>query len=257
MRIDAATYLGAWPFRANVEGTPAHLLAMMKEISVEQALVSSLPALFHLDPTPANDALLRQVRGRRGLWAVPVINPRLADATAQVACLGGSEQVRGVRLAPSLQGYPPEQARAVVETAAAYGLTTVIQLRMQDERSHPVAFQVPPLPLAEVAALAARVPEARVVVAAARMGEIENRETAARLRDLPNLWVDISHLDGLGCIRRASAAVGTHRLLFATSWPFFYAHSALLKTRDAELPPQDLAAIMGGNAVKAFALPAA
>jgi predicted TIM-barrel fold metal-dependent hydrolase len=257
MNIDAAAYLGAWPFRANVEGTPARLLAMMKDTGVEQALVSPLPALFHLDPTPANEALLRQVRGRRGLWAVPVINPRLADAAAQVASLAGSEQVRGVRLAPKLQGYPPEQARAVVEMAAAHGLTAVIQLRMQDERSHPVAFQVPPVPLAEAAALAARVPEARLVVAAARTGEIENREMAARLRDLPNLWVDISHLDGLGCIRRAGAAVGAHRLLFATSWPFFYARSALLKTNDAELPPQDLAAIMGGNAVRAFALPAA
>lgn len=254
MRVDAAAYLGAWPFRGNLEGTTAGLLATMKEIGVEHALVSPLPALFHLDPTPANDKLLRQVGGRRNLWAVPVVNPRGADATAQVARLAQLGKVRGVRLAPSLQGYPPAQARPVVEAAAGHGLAVVVQLRMQDERSHPVAFQVP---LAEAAALAASVPKARVVVAAARMGEIENREMAARLRQLRNLWVDISHLDGLGCIARARAAVGARKLLFATSWPFFYARSALLKTEEANLPRPHLAAVMGGNAAKAFALSAA
>ena len=253
MRLDAATYLGAWPFR-DLEGTRVGLLAAMKEVQADQALVSPLTAFFHLDPEPANTRLLKLLKGHANLWAAPVLNPRMSDATRYLAQLARIPQVRAVRLATGFQGYPAAQAEEVVRAAAQVGLAAILQLRMQDERSHAPAFRIPPVPMREALDLAARVPDARLVIAAARLGEVERGELAERVRGLPNVWLDLSHVDGVGTLRRAQAAVGLERLLFATSWPWFYAQSNALKLFEADLTDHELALVEGGNAVRAFAL---
>jgi len=252
MRVDAAAYLGPWPFR-NIEGTTRGLSAMMAELGLDAALVSPMPAFFHADPADANERMLRQVKGRQGLWAAPIVNLRLANATRYIEELARNPQVRAVRLAPGFHTYPVPQEREALAVLAQRDLAAIIQLRMQDERSHPATTFIPPAPVDEVIDLAESVPAARVVIAAARSGEIDG-ERGARIRELPNLWVDISHIDGMSCLGRAREAVGASRLLLATSWPFFYARSALLKTQEEGLQAEDAAMIVGGNAEKVFAL---
>jgi predicted TIM-barrel fold metal-dependent hydrolase len=252
MKIDAAAYLGPWPFR-NIEGTRRGLTTMMQELGLDGALVSPMPAFFHTDPADANEQMLRQIRGRQRLWAAPIVNLRLADGPRYIEGLARNAQVRAVRLAPGFHSYPVSQAREALEALAQHNLAAIVQLRMQDERSHPATTFIPPVPVDEVIALAESVPAARVVIAAARSGEIEG-ERGARIRALPNLWVDISHVDGLSCLGRAREAVGGKRLLMATSWPFFYARSALLKMQEEGLPAEDVEMILGGNAEEVFAL---
>jgi predicted TIM-barrel fold metal-dependent hydrolase len=252
MRIDAAAYLGPWPFRS-IEGTMRGLSAMMAELGLDGALVSPMPAFFHTDPADANEHMLRQIKGRQRLWAAPIVNLCLADATGSIEELARNPQVRAVRLAPSFHTYPVPQAREALGVLAQYDLAAIVQIRMQDERSHPATTFIPPAAIDEVIGLAESVPAARVVIAAARSGEIEGGR-GARIRALPNLWIDISHIDGMSCLCRAREAVGANRLLLATSWPFFYARSAMLKTEEKGLPAEDVAMIRGGNAAEAFAL---
>ena len=251
MTIDVATYLGDWPLRP-ITGTRSRLRAMLSEAELETALVSPFAGFFYTDPAPANDALLRQIEGQPDLYAAPIINAQLADAARQVARMAAHPRARAVRVAPGFHGYPVAQAELVVAAAAAHRLATIVQLRMQDERSHSVTSRVPPAPLAEVIALAAAQPRARLVAAAARLSEIAAQAEA--LRAHANLWLDISHLDGLACVRRACEAVGAGKLLFASSWPFFYAPSARLKVAEADLPARDLARLLGGNAAKVLRL---
>ncbi len=253
MRVDAAAYLGPWPFR-NIEGTVRGLAATMKELALDQALVSPMPALFYTDTEPANDELLRRLKGRPNLWAAPVVNLRMADAKRHIEQLARHPQVRAVRFAPGFHGYPVSQINTVFDSLAGHNLAAVIQLRMQDERSHPPTTFVPPAPIEEVISLAESAPAARIAAAAARQGEVENSSHAERIRALPNLWLDTTHLDGVGCIRRACEAVGAEKLLFGTLWPFFYARSALLKAEEAQLPPAEMNLLMGGNAAKVFGL---
>ncbi len=251
MRIDAATYLGDWPLRP-LSATVRELLAMLSASPVDGALVSPFSGLFYSDPTPANVDLLRQVEGRPNLWAAPIINALMADAARQVALLAEHPQVRAVRLAPGFHGYSLAQADGIAHVAAEHGLAVIVQLRLQDERSHPVTSRVPPVPPEEVIALATRHPKARVVVAAAKLAEFNAHKDALRAR--PNLWLDISHLDGLECLRRTCRALGAKKLLFASSWPFFYAKSAELKVVEAELSAEDAARPMGENAEEVFGL---
>jgi len=252
MRIDTAASLGPWPFR-NVAGTVRGLAAMMRELGLDGAVVSSLPALFHLDPAEANEQLLAALKGRRHLWAAPVVNLRLADAAAYIEELAQHPQVRAVRLAPGFHSYPVSRVSEVCEALAEHDLTAIIQLRVQDERSHPATTFIPPVPIAEAVAVAESAPQTRLVIAAARSWEL-GTDLAARIRPLPNLWLDISHLDGLSCLTRAREAVGADKPLLATSWPFFYARGALLKTQEEGLSPEDVLAIAGGNAERALGL---
>lgn len=170
MRVDAAAYLGPWPFR-NIEGTVRGLAATMKELALDHTLVSPMPALFYTDTEPANDELLRRLKGRANLWAVPVVNLRMADAKRYIEQLARHPQVRAVRFAPGFHGYPVSQIKTAFDTLTDHNLAAVIQLRMQDERSHPPTTFVPPVPIEEVISLAESAPAARIAAAAARQGE--------------------------------------------------------------------------------------
>jgi predicted TIM-barrel fold metal-dependent hydrolase len=252
MAVDAAAYLGAWPFRP-IKGTVAGLRKMMRTERVQQALVSPLEGLFYADPRPANDRLLRRLAGRRSLWAAPVVNVRVADWREDLARLARRQQVRAVRVAPGFHGYRADGARAALEAAAEHDLAAVIQVRMQDERhQHLSAQRVEDAPLADIVALAAAAPEARVVASGARLAEA--LEQAEHIRQLANVWLDVSHFDGSDCLRKAAEAIGVRHLLFATNWPFFYARSSVLKVNEAELPRRDAAAVMERNAKTAFEL---
>jgi hypothetical protein len=251
MMIDTAAYLGPWPYRP-IQGTMAGLGAMLRANGIQRALVSPLEGFFYTDPEPANERLLRRLSGKRRLFAAPVLNLRMAHWEDQMEALAGRAQVKAVRLAPGFHGYRAADAQEAAEAAAELGLALIVQLRVQDERSHPPMMKVQPVALDDVLALAAATPGARIIAAAARLGEIS--EQWAHIRQLKNLWLDISHLDGLDCIKRARDAAGARRLVFSTCWPFFYARSAVLKLEEAEIPPRQLDAIREANARAALAL---
>ena len=246
---DAAAYVGDWPFR-DIGGTVRELAKMMTTNGVTHALVSPLQGFFYSDPAPANERLLRELRGRDNLFAAPILNPYLANCPDLIADLAANPQVRAIRLAPGFHGYECSFARPLVEVAAAHRLPVIVQTKFQDRRHHPSVANLPEVPLADALDLAASVPKTRFVLAAAHFVEL-TRE-AERIKGLRNVWLDMSHLDGLECIRRAAKAVGARRLLLSTCWPFFYAKAALLKVAEAQLPARENAAVLGGNAGRVF-----
>ena len=251
MTIDAAAYLGRWPFR-DVAGTPAGLSRVMRGNDVAQAVVSPLDALFYQDPEGPNQRLMRAITGKPALVAAPIVNLRMADWRQRIERMAEQPQVRAVRLAPTFHGYAIAEARDLALSAAQCDLAVAVQLRMLDERFHPPFLELSPTPLPEVVALAGETPEVRWVVSAVRLTEIQ--QSAEQIEPLSNLWLDISHIDGLDCIQRACAALGADRLLFSTCWPFFYARSAFLKLEEAQLLREQLGRVMAENAAQAFGL---
>ena len=251
MTIDAAAYLGPWPFRP-IEGKAAGLSRMMRETGVSAAVVSPLDGLFHQDPEAPNDRLLGRMRRSNNWFAAPIVNLRMANWKQRIARYAAQPQVKAVRLAPTFHGYQLGEARQLAQWASECGLAVAVQLRMLDERFHPVFLELPPTPLADVVSIAGGTPAVRWVVSAARLHE--TLTLAEQIGQLANLWLDTSHIDGLDCMRRACDAVGAERLLFSTCWPFFYARSAFLKVEEAELSEQQTARIVIENATKAFAL---
>jgi len=252
MIVDAAAYLGAWPFR-DVSGSVSGLLRMMREHDVTHAVVSPLDGLYYQDPDAPNQRLMRALGGKPDLFAAPIVNARMSNWRARVEQMARNPQVKAIRLAPTFHGYPIADAREAAEWAAARGLAVAVQVRMLDERFHPPFLDLPPAPLPEVVELAAKTSRVRWIASAVRLMEIQ--QSAEQIRTLGNLWLDISHVDGLDCVQRACAALGPERLLCSTCWPFFYAQSAFLKMGEAGLPARQRNRVMGGNALGAFRLP--
>src|SRR5574340_192373 len=104
MRLDAAAYLGEWPF-CELRGTVAALRRSMARTQVTHALLSPLQGFFYTDPAPANARLLRALAGHENLYGAPILNPKMADWERQLAEVAGRPQVRAVRLAPGFHGY--------------------------------------------------------------------------------------------------------------------------------------------------------
>jgi len=258
-RIDASAFLGRWPFRP-IEGTVAGLTRMMRANDISHTLVSPFEGLFYADPEPANEELLRQIARRRNpsrrpagkLWAAPILNLRIADWREQVKALARNPQVRAVLVAPTFHGYEVSACGEAARVAASHGLALMVQVRLEDERHHSPILDLPAASVKEIVSVAASVPKARIVISAARLVEV--LQVAPRASRLGNLWFGISHFDGLECIQRACQAVGAKRLLFSTSWPFFYAKSGVLKVEEAEVAVPWRGAVFGDNARRAFAL---
>ncbi len=243
-RVDICTFLGRWPFRP-LRGTAAGLARVMRRNGIDRALASPFEGLFYADPEPANEELLRALRGRRRLWAAPIINPAAPDWREQMSRLARNRQVRAFRVAPTFHGYETGLCAEAAREAARLGRALMVQVRLEDERHHSPILDLPAAPVGEITALAAAAPGARIVVSAARLDEV--LEAAPQVKGRRNLWFDLSHLDGLDCIRDARRAVGARRLAFSTAWPFFYARSSVLKVEEAQLGPREAEALWGGG----------
>ena len=108
--------------------------------------------------------------------------------------------------------------------------------------------QVPDVDLGEVLDLARICPQATLIVAAAKWGEAQRVLQAAR--DLPCLYLEISHLEYVDGLHRIVEQYGSDRLLLGTHAPLFTPAAARLKVETARLTPVDREAILQGNALR-------
>jgi len=250
-RVDVSAFLGRWPFRP-IEGTVANLARMMRANDIAHALLSAFEGLFYADPEPANEELLSKIAGRKGMWAAPIINLRVADWGEQMAHLARNRQVRAYRLASTFHGYEVGLCAEAAREAARLRRALMVQVRLEDERHLSPILSLPPASVKAIVEIAAAVPRAKLVISAARLPELLG--AAEKVKRLRNLWFDMSHFDGLECMRQACDAVGAKRLLFSTSWPFFYARSAVLKVEEAEVTAPARRDISASSARRIFAL---
>jgi len=77
---------------------------------------------------------------------------------------------------------------------------------------------------------------------------------ANQIKELPNVWIDISNAEYIDVIRRLIGIYGAEKLLFGTHAPFFVIKSAILKLREAELSDNEFELIAETNARNIFNL---
>ncbi len=250
--MDVNAYTGNWPFRPLPGSTPQGLLALLNAEGIGQALVSSIAGIFHDEPQLANERLCQALRDFPNLTPVAVLNPRLSNWRRNLDVCCEKYHIPALKLHPNYHRYDLNQddAGALLKAAGEMDLSVIIQLRVQDMRAQSPLGSVPDVDVADAINAARTHPEARFVIGAIRWGEATSK--AEEIVELPNLWIDISHIEYTDGLRRVIELYGTRQLLFGTHAPFFVVRSAILKLREAELSEEERRAITSGNACEVF-----
>lgn len=260
--FDASVWVGRWPFRPAALTLPG-LEARLRTHNVEGACVAPVEAVLAPDPLPLSLALCRLAgRRRSGFRWVPtaVIDPSLRgwEEGAQASLRLGA---RCLKVVPNYHLYPvvpggrvsapapwvPRSAEeglrglhALCALAAATGVPVAVQVRLQDERTHHPLMQVPAVPAAEVAALAAQHPDGRFIACGCTLGEL------AAFASARNVWVELSHVEGRETLVDALTRVPAERLLFGSHSPILYTAAAVAKVEAAPVDVRE--AVARGNA---------
>jgi predicted TIM-barrel fold metal-dependent hydrolase len=245
MIFDVNTAVGRWPFCEIQSVTPARLSSLLKRAGVDRALTSSLEAIFHEDPNEDNRRLFRQLRGNKQLLAVPVINPRLADWAERLA--EWAPKTVAVKILPTYHAFSLADANVLGLAAALAkaGRPLLVQIRMEDERTQSPAFRVPPVPVADVAALAKRFPRLAIVALSTYTAEAIDL-----LEHTPGVRVDVAMLDGMDVVGNLvkKHRPAARRLLLGSHSPLQYTQAAVLKVQTARMTENVREAIAGRTA---------
>jgi uncharacterized protein len=162
----------------------------------------------------------------------------------------------GLRLYPAYHGYTldhPEFARMLHE-AAKRGMLVQIVMRMEDERVHHVALNIPAVNVSPLPEVWKKVPQAKVQLINSA-GPLLGNNVSALVRDT-QIMFDIAATEGNGGVGRLieganpsyRGAIPVDRLTFGSHAPFFPCESALMKLFESPLALEQLEKLMHANA---------
>jgi predicted TIM-barrel fold metal-dependent hydrolase len=246
MIIDCNVGFGSWPFARFAENTAAKLDAMLAREGIARALVSSAEAILYEEPDECNRDLARRLAKHPRLVPVPVANPRVRSAAQIVAKAG----IAALKIIPNYHAYDLSDVRAVAlaEQVAARGIPLLVQMRIEDERSHYELLKVPGVTVEAIAALAHRLPGLAIVALCPYFAE------AIRLAAIANVWVDIAFVENLDTLRQLLAQVPPAKVLFGSHAPWLYARAAAKKLALGSIGAEERQAIGSGNAARLFGM---
>jgi predicted TIM-barrel fold metal-dependent hydrolase len=222
-RTDVNAFIGDYPFRSVPHPDPDALVRVMDREEIAQAWVGSLPAVWHRDPTHANEALIARLTTHASrLRPVPTIRPdwpQWRDALRRCA----DHKAPAIRAYPAHWGLGADDPR-VMELAAecaGQGIVLVLTVRFEDLRQRHSLDVAADLSAASVRELARADTGARIVVTAASRDMIEEVHWGLTPNERAKVWWDISWLwgppeDHLAHLLRT---IGSERFVFGTGWP--------------------------------------
>ena len=145
--IDSNVHLFEWPFRKLKYAQTEALVAKLRKHRITQAWAGSFEAVLHKQLDAINRRLAEECRTRGDGMLIPIgsVNPAWPDWEEDLRRCHEQYRMPGVRLYPAYHGYTldhPEFVRLLSE-AAKRGLLVQIVMRMEDERVHHPAIDVP------------------------------------------------------------------------------------------------------------------
>lgn len=201
------------------------------------------------DVEHANDGMAALCREHAGVvYAYCVVNPNFTDHALAEIARRTAEGFIGIKLAASRRA-DDALLDPVAQAAVEHGvpiLQHIWQHRRRDWPGQEASDAV------ELAGLAARHPDARFILAHLAGGG-DWQHSLRALREVPNIWVDLSG-SGMdtGMVEAALDAVGAGRLLWGADITLDTAWARLRHLEAVGLAEDDLDAIRYGNAVSIF-----
>lgn len=261
MIVDLNCGVGRWPFREYGARTVDALEAIMAIEQIDTAYPSSIDAVFAADPDAANRDLIAACSGRTNIHPIPVINPRLRQWKRALEEYRSTAPIAAIKIHPNYHGWSlddPEDPRKAgpglpgfADDLSAHliklGLPVLIPVRLIDDRFHPYAMKVPPVPVGQVRGLARRFPELRIVCLNPYLNDVR------MLRDEANVFVDLASVEYFRTLDTLIAAFAPERIVFGTNTPFYVARAGIMKLAWAEADKATIMRIAGGNAMELLA----
>jgi predicted TIM-barrel fold metal-dependent hydrolase len=256
--IDTNVNLFDWPFRALKYRDTKAFIAKLKKHRVIEAWAGSFEALLSKDMNGVNTRLAAECRTKAPGFLIPFGSVNLAwpDWEADVQRCHEIHKMPGLRIYPGYQPFDLDHPamESLVKMTAERGLVLQVVFGMEDPRVHHPIINVGPVTFRPLLKALERTPDARV--------ELLHFPGSPQSEDLslfmikPNTVLDISRFEGNGAVGRMigaitglpSARVPVERIVFGSHAPFFPVETALLKLIESPLDPQQLQAIMQGNA---------
>lgn len=249
MFIDTNANVSRWPFRRTPCDETDALVDRLKRLNVTQAWTGSLDGLFHRDMGGVNQRLFAECQMHSQLL-IPFgsVNPTLPDWEDDLRRCHEDYKMPGIRLHPNFHGYTIDDARLkrLMQLAAERDLIVQLAVRMDDTRVQHHLMQVPDVDIERLPRLIGEIPGLRLMLINALRVVLQPR--IGRIVAAGNVHVEISMLEGLGCVGKLLKTMPLERIHFGSHLPLFNIESAILKLRESKLTKEHHAAITWRNA---------
>ena len=249
MVIDCNGLFGAWGIRTKGLKDPARYVASMDSHGVDKTVIVSLDAMCDYTVRGNSETIAACAAYPDRLLGLCVVNPA-TDMTDPMAELDRCAEagVVGLRLSPA-HGYAYGQVGLTAGLMArAWDLGWPVWLSLNVVPSTPHGAQTPQV----AAGLIATHPDIPFIVTGVGYG---NRIDAVRaLRELPNAYIEISHLHTPFGLERMCEDIGVDRILLGTAFAIFYHAIPLGKIAHSDLSEDERAKVLGGNMARLLRL---
>lgn len=231
--VDHNAMIGAYPFRALPEPTPARLLADMDRLGIARAWVGHLPSLWYRDVAVGNDELFAALATRRArLLPVPATNPAHPGWDREVT-RARKEGCPAVRTYPAHYGFDAggDAMRDLASACAEAGLELVLTMRIEDGRQRHPLDAARDLIGADARATVRAHPRVKLLVTCADRGVVEEVHFGSTPSESARIRWDVSWIwgppeDHLAHLYRT---VGRERFVLGTHFPFRLPEAALAR----------------------------
>jgi len=256
--IDSNVHLFEWPFRKLKYARTEALIVKLRKHRITQAWAGSFEAVLHKQQDAINRRLAEECRTRGDGMLIPFgsVNPVWPDWEEDLRRCHEQYRMPGLRLYPAYHGYAldhPEFVR-MLSVAATREMLIQIAMRMEDERVHHPAIDVPLVNASPLLDVLKKVPKAKVQLIDSA-GPLLGNNVPSLVRET-HITFDIAATEGNGGVGRLIAgtnpsyrgAIPVERLVFGSHAPFFPCESALLKLFESPLSREQMEKLMSANA---------
>lgn len=231
--VDHNALIGAYPFRALPDPTPARLVADMERLGIARAWVGHVPSIFYRDVAAGNDELFAALAPHRDrLLPVPAANPGYPGWDLEVE-RARREGCPAVRTYPAHYGFDAggELMLDLAAACAEAGLELVLTVRLEDGRQRHPLDVARDLIGAEVRAAVRVNPRVHLLVTNADRALVEEVHFGSTPTEASRIRWDVSWIwgppeDHLAHLLRT---LGRDRFVFGTHFPFRLVQAAVAK----------------------------
>jgi predicted TIM-barrel fold metal-dependent hydrolase len=247
--IDTNVSLFQWPCRRLALDQTDALVARLRSHGFHEAWAGSFEGVLHRDIGGVNERLAEECRrfGGRALAPFGTVNPTLPDWEEDIRRCHELWSMQGIRLFPNYHGYTLDDPRfnGLIALPAERSLLIQLAVLLEDTRTQNRLMRVKDVDVTPLIKLMPRHPRARVLLlngGKALPGLLD------RFAATPGLYHEIARADASGTVGRMARALPPGRVVFGSHAPFFTFESALIKLDETDLPPEEVHAVLAGNA---------